>query len=114
MTAEAPAQIHVTVAYSPAPGHVEELTLTLDAGSTVAQAVVMAMKQMDWPGDSCGVGVWGKSAQPTRVLLDGDRVEIYRALKVDPKIARRLRFADQGAKGTGLFSKRRPGAKAGY
>jgi sulfur carrier protein len=47
-------------------------------------------------------------------LQDGDRLEIYRPLKVDPKVARRERFARQGAKTTGLFAKRRPGAKAGY
>ena len=43
-----------------------------------------------------------------------DRVEVYRALKVDPKVARRERFAKQGARTTGLFASKRPGAKAGY
>jgi len=33
---------------------------------------------------------------------------------VDPKVARRERFARQGAKTAGLFAKRRAGAKAGY
>jgi len=31
--------------------------------------------------------------QPDSVLSDGDRVEIYRPLQVDPKQARRLRAA---------------------
>ena len=35
-------------------------------------------------------------------------------LRVDPKVARRERFNDQGAKSAGLFTKKRPGAKAGY
>jgi hypothetical protein len=33
---------------------------------------------------------------------------------VDPKVARRERFKKQGARGTGLFAKRRKGGKAGY
>jgi putative ubiquitin-RnfH superfamily antitoxin RatB of RatAB toxin-antitoxin module len=41
-------------------------------------------------------------------------VEIYRPLTVDPKVARRERFAKQGARATGLFVKKRAGAKAGY
>jgi putative ubiquitin-RnfH superfamily antitoxin RatB of RatAB toxin-antitoxin module len=41
-------------------------------------------------------------------------VEIYRPLRVDPKVARRERFVKQGARTAGLFVKKRPGAKAGY
>jgi putative ubiquitin-RnfH superfamily antitoxin RatB of RatAB toxin-antitoxin module len=48
------------------------------------------------------------------VLVDGDRLEVYRPLTVDPKVARRQRFVRQGAKTAGLFAKKRPGAKAGY
>jgi putative ubiquitin-RnfH superfamily antitoxin RatB of RatAB toxin-antitoxin module len=50
------------------------------------------------------------------VLSNNDRMEIYRALTVDPKVARRERFARQGAKkkAAGLFARRRAGAKAGY
>jgi hypothetical protein len=39
---------------------------------------------------------------------------VYRALKVDPKVARRERFARQGARTTGLFARQRPGGKSGY
>ena len=48
------------------------------------------------------------------MLRADDRVEVYRPLQVDPKVARRERFVRQGAKSAGLFTKRRPGAKAGY
>jgi putative ubiquitin-RnfH superfamily antitoxin RatB of RatAB toxin-antitoxin module len=48
------------------------------------------------------------------VLRDLDRIEIYRPLTVDPKVARRERFEKQGTSRAGLFSKRRPGAKPGY
>jgi putative ubiquitin-RnfH superfamily antitoxin RatB of RatAB toxin-antitoxin module len=47
-------------------------------------------------------------------LRDQDRIEVYRPLLVDPKVARRERFVKQGARGAGLFAKKRQGAKAGY
>jgi putative ubiquitin-RnfH superfamily antitoxin RatB of RatAB toxin-antitoxin module len=45
------------------------------------------------------VAVWGRAAAPDRLLDDGDRVEIVRPLKVDPKEARRLRYEVQGDRG---------------
>ncbi|HVW64042.1 MAG TPA: RnfH family protein [Nitrosospira sp.] len=39
------------------------------------------------------IGIFGKVVKPGRVLRDSDRVEIYRALAVDPKEARRRRAA---------------------
>ncbi|MBC7601765.1 MAG: RnfH family protein, partial [Ramlibacter sp.] len=45
---------------------------------------------------------------------DGDRVEVYRVLIVDPKVARRERFRKQGNNNAVLFATRRVGAKAGY
>jgi putative ubiquitin-RnfH superfamily antitoxin RatB of RatAB toxin-antitoxin module len=58
--------------------------------------------------------VWGRKAPPGQLLRDRDRVEIWRPLRVDPKLARRERFGQQGARTAGLFAKRRPGAKPGY
>ena len=60
------------------------------------------------------VGIWGRKAGPLEVLRDNDRLEIYRPLTVDPKVARRERFRKQGSRATGLFASRRPGAKPGY
>jgi hypothetical protein len=37
------------------------------------------------------VGVFGKRVPPDTPLADGDRVEIYRALLLDPKERRRQR-----------------------
>ena len=64
--------------------------------------------------DDGRIGVWGKPIPAGRVLVEGDRLEVYRPLTVDPKVARRARFVRQGAKTAGLFAKKRPGAKAGY
>ena len=40
---------------------------------------------------SAPVGIFGERCDRSRVLVDGDRVEMYVALKVDPKAARRER-----------------------
>ncbi|NDC61669.1 MAG: RnfH family protein [Betaproteobacteria bacterium] len=58
--------------------------------------------------------VWGNPVAADAVLQDGDRLEWLRALRVDPKVARRERFQQQGARVAGLFATRRPGAKQGY
>jgi putative ubiquitin-RnfH superfamily antitoxin RatB of RatAB toxin-antitoxin module len=60
------------------------------------------------------LGIWGRKVALTHPLRDQDRLEIYRPLRVDPKVARRERFVRQGARTAGLFTKKRPGAKAGY
>ena len=87
--------IEVEIAYSPRAGEVLRRTLTLPAGATVGDAVGRC--GWDLPAD-LRVGVWGRLREPDEVLRDSDRVEIYRALVVDPKEARRKRYrARQGA-----------------
>lgn len=110
-------QIRVTLVFSPRAREVFEVELLLDSDATVAQAVDVGGLAEKFPqirADGLAVGVWGVKATLNRVLHDMDRVEIYRALKVDPKEARRARFVDQGARSAGLFVRKRPGAKAGY
>jgi putative ubiquitin-RnfH superfamily antitoxin RatB of RatAB toxin-antitoxin module len=109
--------VQVSVVYSPSPRDVREVLLTLPAQSTVLQALQLSgllneFPELDTP--STPVGVWGRKASWSQQLREHDRVEIYRALKVDPKVARRERFVKQGAKGTGLFARKRPGSAAGY
>lgn len=109
--------LRVTVVYSPAPRQVFEREAVLPAGARVQDALAASGLQTAFPDVdvSAGhVGIWGRKADARRPLVDGDRVEIYRALLVDPKVARRERFARQGARATGLFAKKRSGAKAGY
>ncbi len=114
--------ISVLLVYSPAPRQVHELVLSLPVGASVgdalnALALHAAAEQDDRfvsisPDLSCGV--WNRPVSPSHALADGDRIELYRPLRVDPKVARRERFKKQGAKSAGLFATRRPGAKAGY
>jgi hypothetical protein len=107
--------IDVTVVYAPAPRQVHEVALRLPAGSTVADALTASgLLRADTDALSADVGVWGRRVSPQHRLRQDDRVELYRPLRVDPKVARRERFAKQGARTAGLFAKRRSGAKAGY
>jgi putative ubiquitin-RnfH superfamily antitoxin RatB of RatAB toxin-antitoxin module len=120
--------IHVECVFSPAPR--ENLThrLALKDGTTVVQALQIfktavanqctdtghAVTVHEALSHATGQGVWGRKVPLSHVLKDGDRLEIYRALKVDPKLARKQRFNRQGKGRTGLFAKRREGAVPGY
>jgi putative ubiquitin-RnfH superfamily antitoxin RatB of RatAB toxin-antitoxin module len=101
--------LRVTVVHSPAPRDVRELVLDLPEGASVADALRACGLATD-----AEAGVWGRRAEASQLLRDRDRVELYRPLVVDPKVARRERFRRQGARAVGLFSQRRPGAKQGY
>ena len=105
----------VTVLYSPAPREVLEWTVDLPAGATVRDAVLASGWRAAAPDvEVPQVGIWGRRCTGQQPVRDGDRVEVYRDLKVDPKVARRERFRKQGARAAGLFAQRRPGAKPGY
>jgi sulfur carrier protein len=110
--------ISVTLAYSPAPREVVEKVLVLPANSQVQDALLSVSEfatLADFTTDEkYSLGIWGKKTSLSTVLQDLDRLELYRPLKVDPKVARRERFQKQGARTTGLFAKTRVGGKAGY
>jgi len=113
--------LSVTVSFSPAPRVVFECMLELQQGSSLAQALALARAQADWPVGwdearcrGLTPGLWGRKADWNTPLREGDRVELYRPLRVDPKVARRERFNRQGARRAGLFAKKRPGSASGY
>ena len=109
--------IRVTCVYSPSPRQVHEISLVLPRGTTVAGALQASAIGTLYPEIDLlhmQIGVWGRKTRLDHVLRDRDRIEIYRPLKVNPKVARRERFAKQGARTTGLFATLRAGAKAGY
>lgn len=103
-----PIAISITLATSPAPGQVREQVLHLPSGTRVAQVLAQ------YGAETALCGIWGRVVAPDQLLHDGDRLELYRPLTVDPKVARRERFARQGARTTGLFARQRPGSKPGY
>ncbi|QNP48555.1 RnfH family protein [Diaphorobacter aerolatus] len=106
------AELEVTVVTSARAAQTREWVVLLPPGATVFDALKACGLNAADP--AYAASVWGKSAAVQHHLHDQDRVEWCRALKVDPKVARRERFASQGSRGAGLFSKRRPGAKSGY
>ena len=58
-----------------------------------AATVAVALRAAGWALDAefIGLAVFGVAAGPDTPLQEGDRVELLRALQVDPKQARRLR-----------------------
>jgi uncharacterized protein len=113
--------LHITVCYSPSSRVVHTLALVLPPGACVRDALAQCTSDARFaaavqPGalPALHYAVWGTKASADHLLKDLDRVELCRPLRVDPKVARRERFAKQGARTSGLFATRRPGAKPGY
>lgn len=109
--------IQVTLVCSPAARVVHEELLSLPDNASAQDAVLASRLPASYPAldwHALQPGVWGRAVTWDGGLKNGDRLELCRGLLVDPKVARRERFARQGVRGTGLFAKRRAGAKAGY
>jgi putative ubiquitin-RnfH superfamily antitoxin RatB of RatAB toxin-antitoxin module len=92
--AEAAGTIRVAVACSPRPGAAVEVDVEVRAGSRALDAIrasglLERFAEIDISSQS--VGIWGRRAGLDSVLCEGDRVEIYRPLALDPKEARRRR-----------------------
>lgn len=88
--------ITVEVAYAP-PGEQNLLEVKLKAGATVEQAIIQSGVLQAYPEIDLEqhnkVGIFGKISRLDQPLQAGDRVEIYRPLKADPKVVRKLRAA---------------------
>lgn len=64
------------------------------AGTSVLEAVQQSGLLTRCPEINlaeCQFGVFGRVLSPDKVVRNGERVEIYRALRADPKDARRQR-----------------------
>ena len=67
---------------------------SLPHGATVADAIERSGIRHSRPDIEIGedrIGIFSRKAFLGTILHDGDRVEIYRPLKIDPKEARRKR-----------------------
>jgi hypothetical protein len=76
---------------------VKHLSVPQDA--VIADALTMAAQDRDFLGidlRNSPVGVFGKVVQRDQPLRDGDRIEIYRPLAEEPKLARRKRASRKG------------------
>ncbi|WP_455556935.1 RnfH family protein [Comamonas sp.] len=103
--------LQIEVVWSDAQGQVHERSVQLAQDACLQDALTACRLTLS-QDQACGV--WGRVRPLEHVLRDGDRVELYQPLKVDPKVARRERFAKQGARSAGLFASRRANSKAGY
>jgi hypothetical protein len=66
------------------------------ADATAAEAVAAASLEGEGvPIDHQRLGIFGRRVAPEQKLRDGDRIEIYRPLALDPKDARRRRARDR-------------------
>lgn len=72
----------------------ELLLVELPGGSTVGEAIRRSGLVRAFPDIELGelqTGVWGKPVDRGHVVTEGDRVELYRPLEMDPRDARRLK-----------------------
>ena len=86
------ADISVEVVYA-LPGGADTARVRLAAGATAGEAILAAgtLARHGISLASLKIGVFGAVVSPEHVMRDGDRVEIYRPLALDPKEARRRR-----------------------
>ena len=70
------------------------VNVELEQGSSVADALEAsglydAFSDVDFA--ALETGIWGRLVVRDQVLVSGDRVEVYRPLRMDPREARRLK-----------------------
>ena len=66
--------------------------LTVPADATITDVIEISALAEHFPEhdlDAMRVGVWGHPADRSQTVSDGDRIEIYRPLEIDPREARR-------------------------
>ncbi|WKB53215.1 RnfH family protein [Eleftheria terrae] len=86
------------MAWAAGPGQAEVVAVEVAPGSTVLhvlRASGMLARHPEIDLATQRVGIWGRLRSLSDPVRDRDRIEIYRALKVDPKEARRLRYRGQ-------------------
>lgn len=92
-----PRTLHVEVVY--AHRDLQRLVrLAVPAGTTARDAVRLSGLAQEFPelaAIRCRLGVSGRLVNAEQLLRDGDRVEIYRPLQLDPRQARRRRARGQ-------------------
>jgi putative ubiquitin-RnfH superfamily antitoxin RatB of RatAB toxin-antitoxin module len=79
---------------------IRECLLELPAEATIAEALEAARlvlgEAADW--DSAATGIYGREYARQHVPSDGDRIELYRTLQLDPRSSRRARAAKASAR----------------
>lgn len=76
------------------PAEADRSALVLEPGTTLREAIArsgLLQRHREIDLETAAVGVFGRRRGLDEPLGDGDRVEVYRALQADPKLARRQR-----------------------
>jgi uncharacterized protein len=92
------ASLRVEVVYA-LPAGEDAVTLRLAQGATAADAVRASGMLERHPEIDLGrqkIGIYGRVVKAEAALCDGDRVEVYRPLALEPKEARRRRAVRKG------------------
>lgn len=96
--------LNIDLVVAPEPRQTQLFALQLEQGSTVADALASVANDIGSfnPAIQAGLengsytpSIWGKLKSHDTLLKEGDRVELTRSLKVDPKEARRQRYQKQ-------------------
>ncbi|MEQ8515652.1 MAG: RnfH family protein [Chromatocurvus sp.] len=86
----------VEVAYA-LPDRQRILRIEVNPGTTALEAVRQSAIEEEFPeltvDERSPLGIFGQAVPASQVLENGDRVEIYRPLLIDPKEVRRARAA---------------------
>ena len=72
--------------------------MTVAEGTTVREAALQSGLEVEFPEldlQQAPLGIFGKAVKGETVLHDGDRIEVYRPLLIDPKEARRKRAGQE-------------------
>jgi uncharacterized protein len=95
-------RVHACVVYCP-PGEPHVIAVDLPAGATLRDAVQasgLLQRCPELAAMPLDLGVFNQPRSPHRPVQPGDRVEVYRPLLVDPKVARRIRVDVKRRRGT--------------
>ncbi len=70
--------------------------VTVPEGTDIADAIAASGVAAEFgiDVDTLATGIWYRRVARETILRDGDRVELYRPLRIDPKEARRRRAAN--------------------
>lgn len=82
--------VNIELVYSPLGKGVVQVNLSLASGARVSDALNESCIYETYPETkNCSVGIFAKIVSLDTLLREGDRVELYRPLIVDPKEKRR-------------------------
>ena len=73
-------------------------SMTVAEGTTIREAALQSGLEVEFPEldlQQAPLGIFGKAVKDKTVLRDGDRIEVYRPLLIDPKEARRKRAGQE-------------------